>query len=222
MSRSPTDPRRFFSPADEEAVRAAVAAAEAETGGEVVPYVVGRSGEYRGTAWSVATVAAVTAAVAAALAHDLGGFWGGAGMLWSALPVALAALTGWWLVAAVPALRRRLTPASVLDEQVALRAAAAFVEEEVFGTRDRTGVLIFLSLLEHRVLILGDSGIDERIEPGEWKRISDRLAAGIRAGEPAAALVEAIAACGRILERRVERREDDVDELSDALRLRDA
>ena len=216
------DPDGAFTGTDREAVRAAVAAVEKETGGEVVPYVVGRCGDYRAACWAAAALAASVAAGISALAHDLGGFWGGATLVWVALPVPLAALAAYALTAAWPALRRRLTPAAALDDRVEMRAAAAFLEAEVFATRDRTGVLIFLALLEHRVLILGDSGIAAKVDPAEWKAISDRLAAGIRRGEAAAALVEAIGACGRLLvERGVERRADDVDELHDRLRMKD-
>jgi putative membrane protein len=216
------NPGRAFTEADREAVRAAVAAVEKETGGEVVPYVVGRCGDYRAACWAAAALAAALAAGIAALAHDLGGFWGGSALVWVALPVPLAALAGYALTAASPGLRRRLTPAAALDDRVEMGAAAAFLEAEVFATRDRTGVLIFLALFEHRVLILGDSGIAAKVDPAEWKAISDRLAAGIRRGEAAPALVEAIGACGRLLvERGVERRADDVDELHDRLRMRD-
>jgi putative membrane protein len=216
------DPERAFTDADREAVRAAVAAAERETGGEVVPYVVGRCGEYRAACWAAAALAAAIAAGLAALGHDLGGFWGGSALVWVALPVPLAALAGYALTAAWPWLRRRLTPPAALDDRIEMRAAAAFLETEAFATRDRTGVLIFLALFERRVVILGDSGIAAKVAPAEWKAISDRLAAGIRRGEAAPALVEAIAACGRLLvERRVERRPDDRAELSDELRMRD-
>lgn len=216
------DPSKLFTDADREAIRAAVAAAEAGTGGEVVPYVVGRCGVYRAARWAAAALAAAFAAGLAGLAHDLGGFWGGAGMVWVALPVPLAALAGYGLAAVWPWLARLLTPAGALDDRVEMRAAAAFVEEEVFATRDRTGVLIFLALFEHRVVILGDSGIVAKVDPGEWKSISDRLAAGIRAGRAAEALVEAIGGVGRLLaDRGVERRHDDVDELPDKLRIGD-
>jgi putative membrane protein len=216
------DPERVFGAAEREAVRAAVAAVEAETGGEVVTYVVGRCGGYRAACWAAAALAASFAAGVAGLAHDLGGVWGGSGLAWVALPVPLAALAGYALAAAWPWLRRRLTPPGALDDRVEMRAAAAFVEAETFATRDRTGVLIFLALFEHRVVILGDSGIAAKVAPAEWKAISDALAAGIRRGRAAPALVEAIAACGRLLvERRVERRPDDLAELPDHLRMRD-
>jgi putative membrane protein len=209
----------IFTEADHEAIRAAVAAAEELSGGEVVPYAVGRCGDYRAACWAAAALVAALAAGISALVHDLGGFWGGSALVWVALPAPVAALAGFGLVAAWSGLRRRLTSAAALDDRVEMRAAAAFLEAEVFATRDRTGVLIFLALFEHRVVVLADSGIAARVEPGEWKGISDRLAAGIRDGRAAAALIEAIGACGRLLaERRVERRPDDVSELPDHLR----
>ncbi len=211
-----------FTGSDREAIRAAVAAAEELSGGEVVPYAVGRCGDYRAACWVGATLAAALVAGVSALAHDLGGFWGGSALAWVALPAPLGAFAGYGLVAAWPGLRRRLTPAAAIDDRVEMRAAAAFLEAEVFATRDRTGVLIFLALFEHRVVVLADSGIAAKVVPGEWKAISDRLAAGIREGRAAAALIEAIEACGRLLaERRVERRPDDVSELSDWLRSTD-
>lgn len=208
-----------FTEADREAIAAAVAAAEKLSGGEVVPYAVGRCGDYRAACWAAAALMATLAAGIAAVLHDLGGYWGGLALFWVALPVPVAALAGYGLAAAWPGLRRRLTPAAAIDDRVEMRAAAAFVDAEVFDTRDRTGVLIFLALFEHRVLVLGDSGIAAKVEPEEWKGISDRLAAGIRDGRAAAALIEAIEACGKLLaERRVERRPDDVSELPDHLR----
>ena len=41
-----------FTGSDREAIRAAVAAAEELSGGEVVPYAVGRCGDYRAACWS--------------------------------------------------------------------------------------------------------------------------------------------------------------------------
>jgi putative membrane protein len=98
----------------------------------------------------------------------------------------------------------------------------AFLEEEIFRTRERTGILIFLSLFEHRVVILGDEGINRRVEKEEWEGIVDDLVSGIRAGETVEGLVEAITRCGELLERRgVAIREDDADELRDHLRSRE-
>lgn len=214
--------RRIFSQTDLERVHAATEEAERASGGEIVVYVVGRCDAYRGACWRAAAFAAVMAAVAAGLAHAVGEYWGGWGPLWITLPVAVAATVAYLLTATWPALRRWLTHPESLERRVDHRAAAAFLEEEVFATIDRTGVLIFLALFEHRVLILPDKGIRARVAEEEWQAIALGIAAGIREGRAPEALTEAVGRCGRLLaERGVARRADDRDELPSQPRLRD-
>ena len=76
--------------------------------------------------------------------------------LWIALPPAAGAALGWLAALFLPDLRRALVPAEALAARVHQRATQAFVEEDVFRTRDRTGILIFISLFEHRVVVLAD------------------------------------------------------------------
>ena len=84
------------------------------------------------------------------------------------------------------------------------------------------GILVMLALYERRALILADSGTNAQVAPEEWQTIVDALTLGLRSGRAAEAMVEAIDACGRLLEtRRVERRADDVDEIPNVLRVRD-
>lgn len=213
---------RVFPPAELERVRAAARAAEERTGGEIVAYVVGRSDAYEGGAARAALGGAIFAALAAGLAHSAFGVWGGFGPVWITLPVLAGTLLGWALAAFVPRLAALLTREEAVERRVAGRAAAAFLEEEVFATRDRTGILLFLSLLEHRVVVLADSGIKAKVSNQEWEGIASDLAAGMRRGRAADALIEAIDRSGRLLEAAgIARRSDDVDELPDALRLRD-
>lgn len=217
-----TNVQRLFRDRDLEAVRAAVAAAERATGGEIVTYVVGRCDPYEEARWKGAAFGAVALAALAGLAHALGGFWGGWGVAWITLPVVAGTLLGYFGTAAWPGLARRLVDEETLEGRVLARARTAFLDEEVFATRDRTGVLLFLAIFERKVVVLGDSGIHARVEPAEWEEIAADLAAGIRRGRAAAALVEAVERCGRLLERKgVPRRPDDRDELADEVRLRD-
>ena len=107
-----------------------------------------------------------------------------------------------------------------LDLRVERRARQAFLEEEVFKTRERTGILIFVALFERRVLVLGDEGINRVVDQNEWNCVVAKLVAAIAAGRLAGALVEAIQECGRLLEvHGVEIRADDEDELKDGVRL---
>jgi putative membrane protein len=109
-------------------------------------------------------------------------------------------------------------PPEVLAERVRQRADQAFVEEEVFRTRDRSGVLIFLSLFEHRVVVRADRGLDGVVSPHEWKEVVEAIAAGMRRGQPGAALADGIRRCAA-LAGRLPARPDDRDELPGQLRL---
>jgi putative membrane protein len=211
--------RRFFTDTDLAAVRAAVQEAEARTSGEIVPYVVEASDEYPTAAWKGAAWGALFAPVAALALYWWGGFWGTHLPYWMLLPPTAGAAAGYLLTALVPALKRWMAGEELLEVRSRRRAEVAFLEQEVFRTRDRTGILLFVSLFEHRVVVLADSGIHQKVVPGEWDGIVAGVIQGIRAGRPGAALIAAIRECGQVLERHgVARRPDDVDELPNELR----
>jgi len=207
-----------FNASDLEAVRRAVAAAEAESAGEIVPYVVAASDPYPGAAWKGATFGALLAALLAWAVVRWGDFWGGQ-LFWVALPAAAGAALGFLAVHLLAPLRRRLAGAELIDLRTRRRAAAAFVEQEVFATADRVGILLFLSLFERRVVVLADSGIHARVGEGEWDAIVARMVAGIRRGETEAALVAGVRECGDLLARHgLPRRPGHGNELADDLR----
>jgi putative membrane protein len=212
----------FFSPADLKEIEAAVREAEATTAGEIVPYVVSHSDHYEAAAWKGAIFGAFLAVAAAAALHYLGDFWGGFILAWVLLPPLAGGALGFAAAALVRPLRLWLAGPTAVDHHVRQRAVAAFVDNEVFRTKERTGVLIFLSLLERRVIVLGDSGINARVEQREWDSVVARIADGIRSGTPGAALATGIRLCGELLSRRgVAVRPDDTDELPDQLRMRE-
>jgi putative membrane protein len=210
---------RFFSEADLEAIRATVREAEARTSGEIVPYVVDRSDEYTSAAWKGAALGALLAPLIALAIYRWSNVWGIPLEYWIALPGPLGGAAAYLLAAFLPPLRRWLTGEHVLEARVRRRAATAFVDQEVFHTENRTGILLFVSLFERRVVLLADSGIHQKVEEGQWESITRRLASEIRHDRPGPALVAAIRACGDVLARHhVEIRPGDRNELSDELR----
>jgi putative membrane protein len=194
-----------FSPSDVEAVRRAVAVAEAESAGEIVPYVVAASDPYPGAAWKGAALGAMAAAFVAWAVHQWGGLWGARGggelFFWMVLPPAAGGALGLLAVQLAPPLRRWLAGSHLMAARTHQRAAAAFVEQAVFETAGRTGILLFLSLFERRVVVLADRGIHARVEDGEWDALVARIVAGIRRGDPGTALAAAIEDCGDLLVR---------------------
>lgn len=210
---------------DEERIRAAVKRAEERTAGEIVPVVVPRSASYEVVTWRGAATAALSVILVLLLVLQLYEGWG-LGWLytpWGVVVSALgAAVVGALLTAYVPALQRLLAGGDLLDETVHRRALQSFVEEEVFDTRDRTGILLFVSLREHRIEVLGDTGINELVRPDDWAEVVARIRKGIRNDNLNDGLVEAIEMCGRLLERRgVNVRPDDENELSNTVRTPD-
>lgn len=208
---------RLFSAADEEAIRAAVADAEQRSAGEVVPWIVEACDPYPEAGWKAAALGALLGLAATAGAQVLAGTWGGG--LWLTL-AALAGGAAGLALGQLPAVKRLLVDDEVVEHRVRTAAEAAFVRGEVFATRERTGILVFLALLERRVVVLGDAGINARVQPEEWQSIADEIVAGVRRSRPAAALAAGIEACGLLLaERGVPRHEEDVDELPDRPRF---
>ncbi len=215
-----------LSEADLARVEAAVGAAEKRTAGEIVPYIVRRSGRYDVAAWRAAAVGALLVMAATLGISTLYDGWG-MSWLYSTWAVALAAgvggTVGALLGAFVPGVRRLLAGPDLLAETVHRRAAEAFLDEEVFATRDRTGILLFVSLFEHRIEVMGDAGIDAKVEQAEWEGVVDRIRTGIRSRDLAGGLVAAVEMCGDLLHRRgVEIQPGDTDELPDGVRLRDS
>lgn len=211
---------RFFSAADRAAIETAVKAAEAHTAGEIVPYAVSRSDSYHGSRWLGAFLGAVSGAAAAAAIIQLGDLWLVGPATWAAAAAVVGGAAGYLAVALVPPLQRLLVTESERDQAVHRRAAEAFIEHEVFATRERTGILLFVSLFERRVVVLADAGINAHVGEQEWAGIVASVAAGIRAGRPGEALAAAITRCGELLAAHgVARSRDDRDELPDTLEL---
>lgn len=216
------DPTTIFREADLERIAAAARDAEQRTSGEIVPYVVGVCDDYPEAGWKAAVLGGLAGGAGGFVLHFVGGVWGGSPWHWVILPAVVAAALATLAVRSVPALRRWVIGSAVLDRRARQRAQAAFLEEEVFDTRDRTGILIFLALFEHRVVVMGDAGINRAVPEGSWTQIVADLVAGIRAGRSAQALVDAITECGRLLEEHhVDIRPDDTDELANELRIRE-
>jgi len=207
---------------DLERIQEAVGRAEERTAGEIVPVVVPRSDDYEEAVWRGAAVAVLLALVAVLLTLRFYTGWG-LGWLFAPWGVALSVLAagtvGALLAQYVYPLQRLLAGGDRLNETVHRRALQAFVEEEVFDTRDRTGILLFVSLREHRIEVVGDTGINQEVDPDDWAEVVARIQRGIKNDNLTEGLVEAIEMCGRLLERKgVDIRPDDENELTDTVR----
>ncbi|MGH7491424.1 MAG: TPM domain-containing protein [bacterium] len=210
----------LFSATEREQIASAVKAAEGNTAGEIVPYVVERSDDYEVALWRGGWSLSLLVLTALLLVRVFTSLWLDLRFAQTATLILLAQGLGMLAVFFVPGLKRFFAGQDLIEQCVTRRATQAFLHEEIFKTRDRTGILVFLSLLEHKVVVMGDTGINAKVEQPDWNEVVQLLVAGMRAGEPAQALISAIQKCGELLQRKgVARHPDDTDELTDALRL---
>ena len=211
---------RLFTPSDLDRISSAVQEAEKKTSGEIVPYVVDRCDVYEEAEWRAGVLLGVCVLIVYATLERFSPSWLPPTVVDVALLMMVAAIAGGLLTRFVPACKRLFAGNHAMNRRVHQRAAEAFISEEVFKTRDRTGILIFLSLLERKVLVVGDSGINAKVKQSDWDGIVDLIVTAIRAKKPADGLVAAIAKCGSLLETEgVAIRRDDTDELPDNLRI---
>ena len=213
--------KRLFTSKDQERIAAAVGKAESRTSGEIVPVIIGRSSGYRTSLCKAAMIGVLPGLAVHEWLLFGGDTWGRPvwmdGQLLPLMMIAGAVITA-LLVNYVPYLQRLLIPERETWSGPSMRRAKeSFLDSEVFLTRERTGILLLVSLFEHRVEVLGDTGINAKVEPEDWADVIADVVSGIRSGDPVSGLESAILRCGALLEKAgVERRDDDQNELSDA------
>ena len=202
---------RFFTAEEQERIQQAVIAAEKKTSGEIVPMIVSASGRYAEVELSGLVIGLVLGTLAAFLWHDP---WGSVQiyLLWPVIGAILGFVT-----CSVPSLKRRMISKDRIADAVQMRSLAAFTGQGLHHTRAETGILIFVSLLEHRVVVLADRGINEKVEAGTWNEIVNMITESLKSGNGCDGFCKAIDRCGEILARHFPRSADDRDELPNKL-----
>lgn len=208
-----------FDESELERITAAVRKAEEKISGEIVPVFVERSGFYT-------------------IANYRGGIlFGGIAFLLIILfdryvpalaifdpmlmffIVASIGLAGGVLTHTLPPLKRMMLTRDHMDQATHKRAETAFLEEDVFNTRQRTGILIFVSFFEHEVIVLADKGISKVVDQKEWDTMVQGIIEKIRMGRVTEGIEAAILRCGEILlEHGFLKEAGDINELGDELR----
>lgn len=227
----------FLKPDDLAAIEQAVRAAEVRTTGEIYCVVAEESSDYNATplAWAagVALLAPALLLVAGVqvTAPDVSMFGG-----WTADQVedvgeatAKAALVGTllmqallfagaMLVVSIPAVRRVLTPRGLKRDRVRRRAEAQFLAKNLHATRERTGLLIYVSAYERMAELIADEAIHAQVGEDAWTAAMAALTAGLRRGDPAGGFAAAIGTCADILATHFPARiGDNPNELPDAV-----
>jgi len=209
-----------FGPEDLERIKKAVRDAESKISGEIVPVFVEKSGFY-----AIATYrAALLGAAIVFLAIVIFDRYFPSLAVYDPMLIFTFVMAGGFIGALkahfIGFVKRMMLSQIHLDQATRKRAEAAFLEEEVFNTRQRTGILIFISFFEHEVIVMADKGISKVVDQKEWDAIVKIIIEQIKKGKITDGIVAAITRCGEILlEKGFVISHDDINELGDELRL---
>ena len=194
-----------FTDEEQARLRAAVEAAEARTGAEIVVMAVRRSTDRKAAEMAAAGAAALALPTALLPFPEV-----------SALVIWLAQLVTFVLLAILlPALDigARLIGPERRAAAVRRAAQAQFFSHGLRNTGERAAVLLFVSMAEREAHVLWDDAAGSKVGAGQWRGLAGDLARGIKAGDTVQALEAAAGRAGELLAPYFPRREDDRDEL---------
>lgn len=209
-----------FSKEDLERIKKAVREAESKISGEIVPVFVEKSGFY-----SIATYrAALLGAAAVFLLIIIFDRYVPSLAVYDPMYIFTFVMIGGFIGALkahfINLVKRLMLSQAHMDQATRQRAETAFLEEEVFNTRQRTGILIFISFFEHEVIVMADKGISKVVDQKEWDTLVRIIIEHTKNGKITDGIVSAISRCGDILlEKGFVITPDDINELGDELRL---
>jgi len=218
-----------LSEADHQAISEAVAAAEERSAGEIVTIIAGESNSFNDVALLWSALAAFAALSVLALFPEfylakvdwlIGNWqfeWTPARVFALALFVATMKFLAMWLLQLWRPLRMALVPAPLKHARVRDRAVRYFKVGAERRTVGRTGILIYLSLAEHRAEIVADAAIAAKVSPEVWGDAMAAMLDEIRAGRPGAGMIAAVERVGLVLAEHFPRADDDRNELPDRL-----
>ncbi|HEX8468646.1 MAG TPA: hypothetical protein VF620_12670 [Allosphingosinicella sp.] len=218
-----------FSESDHALVTDAVAKAERSSDGEIVTIVAPRSDAYHDVGLHYAVLAMLLVPTVGAVLPQAWIDWAIALVFgWNAslsfrllmllliVKMAVVFLIVRFAFAWMP-LRMALTPATTKTRRVRRRAVELFRAGTEKRTKGRTGILLYLSLLEHRAEIVADEAIHGRVEPDEWGEAMAALVDGVKAGRPGEGMALAVGKIGEVLAQCLPPTLDNPNELPDRL-----
>ncbi len=201
-------------------IEEAVGKVEKKTSGEVVPMIVRRSS----TIGHVPLTLLLFLIVIWFLSDWIFSLYTEIALLESPLYMVLGLVIIFFLTRILSPLewvQRILTPCHDQALQVNQRAEIEFFESDIRETKNSTGVLLMLSLMERRAVVLSDKTISDKLSPETWKKVIDRMISGIRNKNVAAGMIEGIDICGELLSKHFPLPPGDINELPNHLVIKD-
>ena len=209
--------RKFLFESERQRIVETVQEAENRTAGEIVPMIVSSSFHYPmadvlgGAVFGFFLSLVLTPGIGRQL-------WLGPSNMWVFIGIfVFSFIVCYTLVKRIPWLKRVFVSKNEMEAEVNEAAITAFYREGLNRTRDETGILIFISVFEHRVCVLADKGINSMVHEGQWDEIVAMIIHGIKNKRQADAICGAIQKVADVLSEHFPVRPGDQDELENII-----
>jgi len=209
--------QQFLSDQDREKIIQTVQEVEQRTAGEILPMVV--SGSYSYPMADVIGGVVFALPISLILSHFIGGWlWIGDQNMWLFLGILIVCFIVFHQAChRILWLKRLFISRKEIEEEVEEAATTSFLREGLYRTRDRTGILIFISVFEHKVWVLGDQGINKKVSKDQWNKIVHIITEGIKQKNQTEAICRAVKEVGQMLQAYFPIKPDDRNELRDLI-----
>lgn len=216
--------KQFFTNEDKRKISEAIAKAEMGTSGEIVPVIANTSGKYEfsgcifGLLFSIVVFCLVWLTMRSYLIYTLD--LGPVNLLGLVVFIYLVAfMVGEKLTRYFPILKRPFIDKRSIHDQVESKACESFYKFGIGHTRGMTGILIYVSLFERKVVIKGDTTISEKLHHKDWESICNMIVSGIRNDKSDKGFVAAINECGKLLKQHFPSKKKKKNELENTIHI---
>jgi uncharacterized membrane protein len=97
------------------------------------------------------------------------------------------------------------------------RAIEIFGELKMYKTKDQNGILFYLAMESNLLSIIGDKGINEKVDGDFWDILKNKTIADFKSKRFAEGLEKSIMKCGEVLQKHFPYQSDDKNELDDTI-----
>jgi len=99
------------------------------------------------------------------------------------------------------------------------KAITIFNKLKMYQTRDRNGVLIYISFSDRKLAIIGDEGINNVVPTDFWESTKNELIFRFKRNEFAQGIIDAVTEAGKQLKQYFPVKLDDKNELSNEITM---
>jgi putative membrane protein len=209
---------KYLSENEIKQISAQVTEAEKLTEGEIVPVIVSRSSAVGHVKWVITAILTLVFVIGESI--FIQSHWDSVNSMAPPLAFLVFYFMGVYL-GKISWFQRVFTPNEDEIAQVHRRAELEFYQTQIKKTNKQTGILIFVSMMERRVVILADEGIAAHYPAETWDEVVMLMVDEFKKGSVFEGFSRAIKKCGEILQNKLPASSNNINQLPNNLIIKD-